>query len=1134
MVFAAVIPSTMAVDTDRIEGFDKGPSYKPVVPLKKTTFVNFDDETYLDDYAYLAAVPTSVFNGGDKLFSHPLLFYEEERDIDEEKELTTYAREGLDYFMEDWMSYSNGRLDKMTLINVPMNKLDDTWKAREYDVIESDTPYDIAARLALNEWSYSDDAVIAVIDEDFEDPDFTLTNEVEGILPARDVKKLPSFNLKQTNSLNPVFHSFEVGEGYKYLEADCWWDGVILAGAVMIPTGDPDLQLYCKEGDGWMQAAAVAAWNILAPIGHEYTQSHVYKSGSWRVGITDLPTEGEAPRRNILGGLLTIQGSALGALRKQVIYNVDITMYPGVDVPLEDNPPFGCRDIDFKLTWDTPNVNLGFSIIGPAGEAVFTMVNESRTDNQEVHFYSLGECLAGESYSVSVFAMDDVSNPVDFKIEYTWKQGISEEEGNSLTSATEGAVLASMLNAPLLYTPSSSLSDSTKDALYKLGVENIYLVNLGDHLAKGVLDEIDNIATITQSYGELGEIYDAIREITDSNDVVFTTIDPWTYWYMAKFEPAGEKEGALFVGPAAYIAAHHGTPVIIVDNHPRLSSAVTYHNELWRHFSANRYDGTPSSAEMVLTGRRIYDFLKEYGFDKEGDETIITVADQYDIGTPWDRIFPGVANAGRFCGTPVDISYWISRSMFYPALIFENPALQGETTLINGSSSYRGGLRGLLKKPLLNTLVINKESGEEKFNYPVLCSFVTNKYRFNERASKYYGATYQCADGLTPGESSTMEPIDQGTIKKYTGKDGAYFPDMSETEIVPLYLRRGGFDPVFSTQFEAVAENLNRGVILWLHASHGAHDKGGHTDFWDPQTGFQSHKLLKPFAGAVKETNPWRGYDWFLGSTEEPDTMSMDVKGIIPFTNRDSLIWPATGFDYVLARKPVREMLNKIIPLIDPFKVDNLYDGVTGSLFFTRWPIHVVYATEMDDVFGNLHSAGFITNICQTANTYFQLNLIRHGTVFQVEDPWATSWYATVWRQSIPRDIALGYTVGEAYTRGISHVGILYLGGGIEGGPQWWWDTAESVIYYGDPDLRLFTPSTEYSSNNYWEKADTESLRYDEECSIDGHMPFGATSYPHERQQLPFWQEYIVLTIALILLVILVIALLVIGIKKKR
>jgi len=92
----------------------------------------------------------------------------------------------------------------------------------------------------------------------------------------------------------------------------------------------------------------------------------------------------------------------------------------------------------------------------------------------------------------------------------------------------------------------------------------------------------------------------------------------------------------------------------------------------------------------------------------------------------------------------------------------------------------------------------------------------------------------------------------------------------------------------------------------------------------------------------------------------------------------------------------------------------------------------------------------------------------------------------------------------------------------------------ENVCFYGDPDLRPYVPGVGYSNANYWEREDTESLRYDAEISIDGHMPFGATSYPNERQQLPFWQEYIVLTISLIVIIFLVVALVVIGRKKKK
>ncbi len=1119
-----------------VKGFDKGPSYLPVLPIEKVTLVNYDEETLLDDYAYLAGVPSSVFKEKNNLYSNPLLFYQDKYDINEEKETTLDARQGLDYFMEDWMSYCNGKLDQMTLINIPKEKVNQ-WDAKDYNIIKSDNPYDISAEIALQDWSYNNEAVLAVIEEEFNNPEIKVKKTIKETLPSCEIYDEEKFDLKQTNSLNPTYHTFDVGEGYKYLKADCWWDGFLLGGQVMMPTGDPDMQIYCRKDGDWIQASAVAAWNVYSPAGHEPAEAYIYTPGKWRIGITDMPTEGrsEPPRKNIIGNLLQLQGSVSGMIKPEVTYHVDVEMYPGIDIDIPEIPPFGCRDVEFKLTWDNPNVNLGFTIVGPSGEAIYTALEEKDEDKceQKVELYSLGECLEDEKYKISVFSMNDINYPLDFELEYSWQQNVSRKQGNSLASATEGAILASSLNAPLLYISESEIPIKIKNALYKLGVDDIYLVNIGSGLKEDVLKEIKAIADIKENYKVLDEIYKDICKISGSNDVVFSTIDPWTYWYMGELKPGGDTEAALFIGPAAYIAAHHGTPVLLVEMHPELSSATTYHNEAWRHFSHKRYDGTPSSGEMVLTGKRIYDFLGKHGFDKEGDENIITVADQYDIGAYWDRIFIGVANSGRFCGSPVDTAYWISRNMFYPALIFENPAMDGKRTLIQGTTSRREGLLGLFKYPYGNTLVIDRNSGgEQEFEHPVLCSFVTQKYRFNERASKYYGAVYECADGKIPGQSVTNEPIDMGSIEKWTGKKGAYFPDMSETEMVPFYLERGGFEPVFSTQFEAVSENLNRGAIMWIHASHGFHTDGGFSDFWDPEGA--SGTLFNLLAGPAKQENPRFGYDWYLGSTEEPDTMTMDIKGIIPFTNHNSFLFPATGFDYALARKPIREILNKIILPRNydfPFNVENLYDGVTGSLTFTRKTIHPKYSTDLDSEFENLHSAGFITNICQTAYTNFQLTMIRHGTSFQVQDPWATSWYATVWRQSIPRDLALGYTIGEAFARGISHVGILYLGGAPDGGPQWWWDTAESVVYFGDPSLRVYVPSTEYSDKNNWDKEDTKPIRYDSELDIGGHMPFGATGYPHEKKPTSFLEENMFIIIILVIVLILILYL---GISGKR
>jgi len=347
-------------------------------------------------------------------------------------------------------------------------------------------------------------------------------------------------------------------------------------------------------------------------------------------------------------------------------------------------------------------------------------------------------------------------------INYEWKKESSGKKNDFITSAAEGAILAGMLNVPLLYTTDTELNNATKEVLYELGVENVNIVNIGNHLSKKVHDEINEIVRIDGNYKTTRDIYDAIRKYSSSNDVIFTRCNGWTSWYFDELKPADEKQRALLLGPAAYLAAHHGSPIIIIENHPLLSSSINYHTQLWKRFSNKRQYHPPSTVEMIYTGERVYEFLKDYDFDESGRETIITVAGQYDIGFSWDRMFIGLANSGRFFGSPVDVSYWISRNEFYPALIFENPALSDNVELINGSESIRqygykiGNLGGILKSEdpvislTLNTFKKIRKPQLEKYSHPVLCSFVSYPHRLNERASKYYQTIYSCANGLTP------------------------------------------------------------------------------------------------------------------------------------------------------------------------------------------------------------------------------------------------------------------------------------------------------------------------------------------------------------------------------------------------
>ena len=1149
LVLNILIPIIQADNNIKSSGFSKGISFTNVLPIKKVTLINFDKEGLVDDFAYLSAIPTSIYYDiqNNQIISHPVLFYEDEYDITEEKEKSLNAFQGLKFFMDDWMNYSNGNLDQMTLINKDQKEIPSNWNSENVFSINSNSAYEIASDLALYDWSYSDNAVIAIIDDEFEKSEKEISNITEGILDKADVKRL-TITMPQLNQITPQFEDFDVPEGYKYLKSNLWYNCFYIKPKfttslglppinITIPPGDPNIELFCRYNDEWMQVAATFGWNAVYGMKIEEAASYIYENGPWKLSVTDVPTheiETDGPtkekHKDKLFSEVGRYGTFLEALKNifDTQYNVDISMYPGKVINIPDLTPFGVRNATFKLTWDDPSITLGFSLIGPGGEEVLSVL-EDDAEYQEMFLDQLGECLDGENYKISVFVMDDIDRQINFKVEYTMKQGLTEKKANALTSATEGAILASMMNAPLLYIKSTELPRSTKDTLYQLGVEHISIIDIGGSLVSEVKQKIKDIAKIDNYFIDLKPVYDEIRKYTNSNDVVFSTLDPWTYWYVEERMPAGEYPGGLFIGPAAFSAAHHGVPLLLVENHPRLSSSVVWHTEFWKRMEG-RSGGVaalPSVAEMYLTGLRTYSFLQDYGFDQEGMESIITIAGKFDIGTPWDRVFTGKAASGRIFGSPVDASYWVSRTIFYPALIFENPGTNPDgNELINGSASKR-------RFPWWTRLGLNiyEKSSEKTFVYPVLNTYLTYTHRFNERASKYWGWEYKTASGKIPGRSTSNNPIDEDVMLKY-GIGGSYFPDFTQSEVIPFYLKKGGYESVFSTNFDAVMSDLNNGVLLWMGSAHGGAGGSGSLDFWN-----SDNKI-------IYEENPWRGYEWYLGSTDEPDTLTMENYGLIPMlvgnptgTGITGIGLFRTSIDIGLAKKPILDILGEIanLPVLrffipDWFKdTQDYYDGVIASVVAYKPSSNVKYGYDFDNNLKNIHSVGIVNGCCLLANKYLHLSLIRHGSVFQVLDPWPTSWY-TAWSEFFPRNIALGQTAGEAYVEGISHVGILYMN---DPEPQWWADSKQNVCFFGDPAIRPLVPGTDYSFNNYWTRDETKPVSYNEHALIDGHMLFGAIDHPNARQELSWFEQYLFIFVIISIIILLVIALSIIGRKKK-
>ena len=1035
-------------------------AWQPLQPVSAATFVGFDPESYRDDYAYLAAVPTSVYTAGGSLYASPLLYWEPPLpDGTPDEQLSLNAYQSNYYLMEDWMTYTEGNLDRMQLLELDTdveNELRATYPADRV-FVQNGGPSETAAELALANWAYADEAVVAVIDDSFPTPPEAVTGSVSGTAPGGPVEYLVITGDKLPDPVNPNIHPFEVQEGYRYVDAymEWTWFGQQVApdGSAVTERGkDLDLQLYDPING---EVVASEFWNVVEgdlyrPHDPPYEQAdtYAYNEGIWGAYVTYMPTKG-----------FTALGSEAPAAPQadedsRAYYTIYIDTYTGIDVVLPKPAPMMTGPTEFTLAWEGGQ-NLGLIIRDPSEAAMAQDL--SNANPKTITFTDLGEGV----YSASVISLDG-DGPVDFDISYSYEPMMHRDGAKALTSAANGAVWASLHNAPLLYATPDGMPDVTSDALNELGVEKVWLVDLGNR-DEEVENDLGKLRSVLQPgltvehLTSATALYKRIHALTGEDDVVFTSLRGWRPWLIGEHGYTAEYPQATFLGPAALAAAYHGAPLLVTDLHPRLSAPVAWHNAFWQHAFRGRLP--PSVGGMYLSGTMVYDFLTDHRLNVTGKESILTVAGQFTIGQAWDRMFPGVADAGRIFGTPVDTAAWVTRSGLYPALIWANPtvneALDPHNGMrIMGSSSRweRGGPWG----------IVEPES-EVYLPHNIAQSWVSYQHRFNQRAGDYWGAQYTGPAGITPYESYSGEPIDDDVNGNY-GQHGMYYPDMTTSEVVPFYAERGGYTSVHSTQFEKAMENLNRGTLLWVEVMHGGHqsygDGSGVVGFW----------------GDNYEENPWRGYEtggateetfWLENSGETsggPDTITMSKQA---------------GADLVPASQipgPVYENHDGIIIAI----AQQVHTNSKGGYDF-------------DNALENIHSMGFNGGSCLIAGTYLHLTMMRHGSVFQVIDPWLTSWYCALAIELFVRGLAMGDTVGEAYSEGIHNVGIEYLT------KQWWWDIFENVVYFGDPDLRMWSPQEEAP----YSKLDAAGLTWyappiaNKALQINGHAVSGAGEHTH-------------------------------------
>jgi hypothetical protein len=261
-------------------------------------------------------------------------------------------------------------------------------------------------------------------------------------------------------------------------------------------------------------------------------------------------------------------------------------------------------------------------------------------------------------------------------------------------SASNGAVLASINHAPLLYVTKDAVPADTTSALTSLGVSKIIFVNIGD------VSSASLTGTVTE-YSTMDQVVTAIKASSLSENFITIT-------------SVGTGNG--YFAPSAMIAAYHVSPIL------NIGEAKDAYNLLdivtaWREWGGEAYHGCRTNAHLpqmdhpselpnppswlqvliyylthdkelphfgldleltLMTGIHdgIHDLIDGYDLDKAGQEVYMFVGSRdSDIQDLAVRAMIGNNSyAGHFIFEhPAMDTAQICRDILYPAIIYSNP-----------------------------------------------------------------------------------------------------------------------------------------------------------------------------------------------------------------------------------------------------------------------------------------------------------------------------------------------------------------------------------------------------------------------------------------------------------------------------
>lgn len=348
-------------------------------------------------------------------------------------------------------------------------------------------------------------------------------------------------------------------------------------------------------------------------------------------------------------------------------YDRTVTLNFDIDVPDADFYPFtvesgeDCRiDFDLSVVGGTA-CDIGLNVLDPSGNII---LNANRfaliEDVAEVSEISanLSHPTPGQ-YRAYVYSAEHTSVSYDLSIV---KRVISDDRQAAAAGAANGAGLASLLGAPLLYTNGGSLETVTLQTIQALSPQTVYFVNPIGPVDSSVEDELDGLGLYVHKIENFTEVQSMLstldaRNSSQDSAILYDSIG--TAFAAAGLSVAHRKGPAIpfSYGDSGLMTLSQIPEQISWNREYQMPLAATFSLlDIWTS-SGDLSDMNPPVVSMTDIADEFFSWLSDLvGIDSVDD--VISIAPYYGPGEAlppsFERALTGKAHAGRYSSIDTD------------------------------------------------------------------------------------------------------------------------------------------------------------------------------------------------------------------------------------------------------------------------------------------------------------------------------------------------------------------------------------------------------------------------------------------------------------------------------------------------